>query len=256
MTDETPLDRMQKIADFRTTCKFLRKSGKEAMVFGAIILALGAMMFQERLLDYLYIGLGIVELLIGLRNRYAPSASGVVLDGVLMLLFGAWNLTLQAIAIEQGAEPFWFSLAFGAIFVVAGIRRIKKFGRVREAFREPPTVEQIAWFDDLIAEIQSAKEAATPKMVEFTAGVRWKARLIGDTAIFVDKLDMENLIVDRRDIDITDRGKALVRNVRIVRLRIGLRTFAAAEISPAMLAVLESWRSDAEHSEEGPADEA
>ena len=58
MTEAAPLDRMQKIADFRTTCRFLRRSGKHAIIYGCFCLVLfagatsadnvPAMKFEER----------------------------------------------------------------------------------------------------------------------------------------------------------------------------------------------------------------
>ena len=73
----------------------------------------------------------------------------------------------------------------------------------------------------------------------------WKGKRFGDVAIFVDKLDFENLIVDPRDIEWTDKSKALFGSNRLVVLRIGVRTFKIADISPEMLLRLESWQTDA-----------
>ena len=122
------------------------------------------------------------------------------------------------------------------------------------SFREPPTDEQVAWFDEVIAEIKAAKVAETPDMVEFRSGFLWKGRKLGDVLIFVDKLDFDNLIADRHDVDFTDKGKALFGG-RIVKLRIGRRTFRFAEIRPEMLATLQSWGADEEPPEPDPEDE-
>ena len=246
MTDAAPHDRMQQMADYRTTCRFLVRSGKQGIAFGCMFLFLGVVnLLVDPLLAGLNFGLGALELLIGLRNRFSPSASGVILDGIMLILLGIWNLSSQAVAIAQGFDPAWFNVAFGAIVIVVGIQRIRRYPRVKAAFDDPPTEEQIAWFDDVVKEVQEAKPGEGD-VVDFRAGFQWKGKRFGDTLIFVDKLDTENLIVDRRDMEWTDKGKALFGGRRLARLRIGERTFGLAEIAPEMLALLESWRNEGE----------
>jgi hypothetical protein len=245
-----PLDRLQKIADYRTTCKFLRRNGKTGIVLGCFFWFLGAMAFQDRLFDYLYLGFATIELLVGLRNRLRPSASGVVLDGGMLILLGVWNLTTRFLGWRQGAA------IFDVVVICLGIRRIAGYPRARAVFLDPPTPEQIQWFDDLVAEIQSAKAAETSDLIEFTSGIRWKGRRLGEIAVFVDKHDSENLIVDRHDIEIQSDRKALLRSARQVKLRVGRKTFALAEFSPEMLSVLESWLDGDEPAELVQTDEA
>jgi hypothetical protein len=250
MAISPPLDRLQKIADYRTTCKYLRRNGKTGIVLGCFFLFLGAMAFQGRLFDYLYFGLATIQLLAGLKNRLRPSAFGVVVDGGMLILLGVWNLTTRFLGWRQGA------IIFDVVVICLGIRRIAGYPRARAVFRDPPTPEQIDWFDDLVAEIQSAKAEETPDLIEFTSGIRWKGRRLGDIAVFVDIHDSENLIVDLRDIEILSDRKALLRSARQVKLRIGRRTFALAEFAPEMLSLLKSWLADVEPAELVPSDES
>jgi hypothetical protein len=258
MTSTAPLDRLQKIADYRTTCKFLRKNGVGEMAFGFALSLNGAFAFQNRLVDYLYLAIATIVLLNGLRNRLHPSAFGRVMNGSMMILLGAWNLTIQFLWLGQGA-PIAFNFGAPAIFdvfvICFGIREILRYPQARAVFRDPPTPEQIHWFDDLIAEIQSAKAGETPDLVEFTSGIRWRGRRLAEIAVFVDKNDLETLIVDRHDIEILSDRKALLRSARQVKLRIGRRTFALAVFSPEMLSVLESWLGDDEQMEPAEMDE-
>jgi hypothetical protein len=245
MTDDAPLERMQKIADFRTTTKYLKRGGRSSIVFGCVFLLLGALVFQGQLHNYLYLGLGVAELFVGLHNRFRPSAAGVVLDAVMLLLLGLWNLANQ-LFFNPGPQMEVFGLVFGVLVIAIALQRFRRYPRAREAFAEPPTEEQLAWLDELVAEIQAADPASTPDLVEFRAGFPWKARRLGDVLVFVDKLDTENLIVDRHDLDWTDRGKALFGSNRLVRLRVGHRTFGVAEVRPDVLATLDEWRRDPE----------
>jgi hypothetical protein len=245
MTDESPLQRMQRIADYRTTCKFLVKSGKQGIIFGSLFLFVGIMSFDNRITDYLYLGLGSIELFVGLHNRFRPSAFGIILDGIMLILLGAWNLASMGIIINQGVPPSLFSAIFGVVVILVAITRFRRYPRIRAAFEDPPTAEQIAWLDEVIKEIQDST-AASEDTVEFRAGLLWKGKRYGDTVIFVDIMDSENLIVDRRDIGWQDKGKALFSSRRNVSLNIGERSFAIAEFAPEVLDRLELWRTEGE----------
>jgi hypothetical protein len=255
MTDDAPLERMQKIADFRTTTRYLKRGGRSSIVFGCIFLFLGALVFQGQLHNYLYLGLGVAELFVGLHNRFRPSAAGVVLDAVMLLLLGVWNLANQLLLFNAGVPPEIFGLVFGVLVIGIALQRFRKYPRAREAFAEPPTEEQLAWLDELIVEIQAADPATTPDLVEFRSGFPWKVRRLGDVLVLVDKLDTENLIVDRHDLDWTDRGKALFGSNRLVRLRVGHRVFGVAEFRPDVLATLDEWRRYPEPPEDAGAEE-
>src|SRR5688572_14112629 len=109
MTDESPQERMQRMADYRTTCRFLNQSGKQGIIFGCVFLMIGYVSFAGDLPSYLYLGLGFLELLIGVLNRYKPSAVGIILDGLMLILLGIWNLSWQVMAFQQGIPLSWFS---------------------------------------------------------------------------------------------------------------------------------------------------
>lgn len=244
MSDSAPLDRMQMIADYRAACKFLVQSGKQGIMFGCVSLFIGISVFNNQLFDYLYLGVGTVYLLIGLHNRYYPSAFGIILDGIMLILLGVWNLSLQAVAVWVQQQPSIFSGVFGAMMIFIGLIRFRRYPRVKAAFDDPPSEDQIAWFDDVVKEVRDATPDAAADVFEFRAGLLWKGKRFGDMVIFVDKMDFETLIVDRRDIDFDDKGKTLFGAKRRGSLRIGKRKFGLAEIQPEMVTLLEVWRTD------------
>jgi hypothetical protein len=122
---------------------------------------------------------------------------------------------------------------------------VSHYNRVRDAFREPPSESQLAWFDEVIDEIRNAKADETDDMIQFTTGFTWKGKRLGDVLIVVDQLDSENLVVDPGDTGFTDRGKVLIGKGRNGALRLGKRTFGLVTISPEMLLVLMNWQADA-----------
>jgi hypothetical protein len=239
-----PLDRLQKIADYRTTCRSLKRKGRSAIFLGGFFLYLGVQFFDGGFLGFLYLGVAAVELLIGLRNCFQPSALGLVLDGGMLILLSVWNLAMYVLC-----GPF-FGVGPGPVvdigIAIAGVRRIAGYARARAVFADPPTPDQLRWFDDLAAEIQGAKPAETPDLIEFQAAGRWRGMRLGEIIVFVDRVDSENLIVTPQEIEILSDRKALLSKTRQLRLRIGRKTLALAEFSPEMLAVLESWLSSDE----------
>ncbi len=242
MASTAPLDRLQKIADFRTTCNFLRRKGNGSILLGGFFLYLGAVVFAGEAFGYFCLALAAFEVLIGIKNRFRPSAFGLILDGGMLIVLSVWNLAWHALwwRLGGGIAPAAVDVAVACI----GVRRIAGYSRAFAAFDKPPEPEQIQWLDDLVDEIQRARASETPAMIEFKAGVRWKGMRIGDLIVFVDRLDFENLIVDRREVEILNDRQALLSSTREVRLRIGRRLFQLARFSPEMLSILESWLHD------------
>jgi hypothetical protein len=239
MNGMPPLDRLQKIADYRTTCRSLKQKGRGAIYWAVLFLCLGVQFFDGGLLGFLYLGVAFIELLVGLRNCLQPSAFGLVLDGGMLILLSVWNLAMYVLCGPMVAISF--GPGFDVGIAIAGVRRIAGYARARAVFAEPPTPDQLRWFDDLAAEIQGAKAAETPDLVEFLAVGRWKGMRLGEIIVFVNHIDSENLIVAPQEIEILSDHKALFGKTRQLRLRIGSKTFPLAEFSPEMLAVLESW---------------
>ncbi len=275
MSYGTQFDRLQHIADYRSNCKSLRQSARGGILVGVVFLLLGLLEFQNRLVDFSRLGVAVSVLLIGLVNYRRPSAIGVVLDGVMILLCGALNLT---------AGLGWVVAVLDVAAIFHGIRRILGYGHAREVFRDAPTAGQIAWFDDLVDEIQFAETAADPDAVEFMSGPRWlmrrvldliiwydakvakiigkravqaskkigfksglpgllwKGKRFGELAVFVNTLDSECLVVNCRNIEIEGVRTVLRWRLCQARIRIGRQTFPFAELPIETLATLESWR--------------
>ncbi len=244
MTRDPPLERLQKIADFRTTRKHLRDSGRGGIVWGCLILVFGTATFDGQVADYSCIALGVVESLVGIRNLLYPSAFGIVLEAGLLITVGAWRLSVEIFALQNGGNIGWGWFVFNLMLVMAGFGLIRRYSYARDAYRDPPTIEQLAWFDDLMAEIHEEKWIETDDFVEFRMGLRWKAKRVADLVIVADENDYDNLIVDRHDIDIEDKGRVLFGSSRKVHLRIGRRTLVNAEFTPEMLARLQAWSTD------------
>jgi len=250
MNDEAPIKRLQKIADFRTTSEHLKKSGRAAILFGFLWVYLGVESFDGSISQYLYIGLGCCELLMGLRNRYFPTPIGFVLEGCFLILLGLYNIGRQLNDIALGGQPVLFSAIFAGLTIWIGFRHFKRYHQVRDAFDEPPSKEQLEWLDDIVAEIRKLKSSGSPEIVCFRSGLEWIGRRLGDLLIFIDQIDSENVIVDRRDAVCIDKGKVLLGSKHNAEVFLGERRFALAQFTPEMLGRFQNWLRIEESTEE------
>src|SRR5262245_14589485 len=145
MSTANPLDRLQQIGTYRCTVNRLRKHGKHLMIFTGILLWLFWQANQGQIADYVFMGVCALEIGAGLLLYACPTGEGVIVEGLLSVLFGVAILFRQVIEVVNGGDPFWFSLLFAAVLFLGGVRQFRCYGRVREAFEEKPTPEQLAW---------------------------------------------------------------------------------------------------------------
>ena len=64
----------------------------------------------------LYVGLALGEFAVGLFKLLFPTAEGVLLDALLLLVFAGWNLGMQGLVLEQTMETDKSRGAFYALF--------------------------------------------------------------------------------------------------------------------------------------------
>jgi hypothetical protein len=134
---------------------------------------------------YLYTGLALAEFAVGLFKVLVPRAEGVLLDAFVLLLFAGWNLGWQALRVQAGMQPTPVILVLGLYMLFGAFARFRHYGALRQLFRERPDREHIAWFDDLVREIQWADPNSDDLVLDLPTRPHWKAKLLGSTAFFV-----------------------------------------------------------------------
>lgn len=241
MSTANPLDRLQQIAVYRCTVNRLRKHGKNLMILSGILLALVASEFQGRFDDYYLLGIFGIEFLAGFLLYFAPSAEGVIVEGLLSGFLGLAILGRQAVVLANGGEPAWFSLLIGALFVVGAVRQVRSYPRIREAFEETPTPEQLAWLNDLVKEIKKADPKTDPDAVAFSTALPIRGKLLGATGVFVDHWETEIYVVTPPEVEWTTTGKALFGKSVNGKLTIRDRRFMGS-VAPESLANFEHWK--------------
>ena len=246
MEANSPLERLQTIADYRTTSRMLRESGRQSFFWGGLMLLLGYLSFTGAAWNYVYLALGFAEFGVGALNRYRPSAEGIIFDGLLLLVFALWNLGMQALAWLGGGGVSWFGLVVGVFLLLAGFIRVSWYKRARAGFDDPPTEEQLAWLDGLAREILASDPAQNPDTVEFTSGLRWKGKLLGEAVVLVAQNEAEILVVGRDDFEMSATGKTLFGGKHTGQVRAGARRFRQAIFAPPALANYEHWKAGPE----------
>lgn len=246
MTDDFEMRmRLQQVAAYRDLCRHVRRSGRENIVFASLMLFLAYVSFQRGampLLLTIYILLAAGELFVGLFKWLAPSAEGVLLDGIVLLVFAVYNFGMEYLRIQNGFRPNPIVIVFGLLMLSGAIGRFKNYRVLRLLFAERPTAEHLAWFDDLVREIKSADPQSDELALDLPTKPHWKAKLLGAMAIFAATRGNGILIAGTDDFEIrrepVDHGTGRRRAI----IRLFDQTYPDFDITDAAWANYQNWR--------------
>jgi hypothetical protein len=198
---------LRRVATYRALCDRVRRSALGTLLFGALMFAFWYFVFPDKLkwelFGKVYLGLAVLELTVGVLNRFFPSAEGVLLEGLVLIVFGGWNLARE-ILIWQGVIPGQRStifVVFGAYWVLQGLNQARTYFHLRKEFAERPSAEHIRWFDELAREVRDADPKADPMALALPTQPFLTAKLLGDTAFFTDGAG-EVIIVAREEVNL------------------------------------------------------
>ena len=192
MSDEVTMRlRLQNVAAYRELCRGVRRTGRENVVFALIMIGLAFYTFRPNaggiaaVVFVLYLGLALAEFAVGLFKLLFPTAEGVLLDAIVLLLFAGWNLGWQALALVVGVPPNVAFIFLGLWTLLGALNRFKGYLALRRLFVDRPSAEHIAWFDDLVFEIRASDPHLDPLALDLPTKPHWRAKLLGGTAFFV-----------------------------------------------------------------------
>lgn len=183
--------RLQQVAAYRDLCSGVRRSGRENVVFACIMmflayLALDNLGARGGVLTLVLYGILIGgELLVGFVKWVLPSAECVILDGLVLLVFGAFNLGFEYLRFQAGQPTSPIILFLGGYMVLGAFGRFRAYGQLRALFAERPTAEHMAWFDDLVQEVRASDPNGDELTLDLPTTPHWKVKLLGTTAFFV-----------------------------------------------------------------------
>lgn len=189
MTDDTEMRiRLQQVAAYRGLCQSVRRSGRGNVFFALLMLFLAYVTWQlgpPNWVLILYVALAVGELAVGLFKSVAPSAEGVLFDGLVLLAFALFNFGIAAMRMQAGGRPSPVVIFLSLYMLFGSFSRFKVYGRLRQLFAERPTADQLAWFDGLVQEIRAADPQSDELALDLPTQPRWQVKLFGSTAFFV-----------------------------------------------------------------------
>jgi len=194
--DEAPLHAiekvriLQRVAAYYGLCQGVRKSSTGSLVFGGIMLAVWHFLLPDKMkfdwFGIVYLVLAVAEFGIGLLNRFAPSAEGVLLDGLVLIAFGGWNMLREGLVFMQflPGQPSMIFLFFGGYWIYQGFQHCRNYSILRRLFAERPTREQIRWYDGLLKEVRFADPKEDSQALALPTRPPISGKLLGDIAFF------------------------------------------------------------------------
>lgn len=214
--------RLQEVAAYRELCRSVRRSGRGNVILAAFMLLLAYLAWDARfpaVLILIFTCLALVELLVGLYKWLAPSAEGVLLDGIVLLVFVAYLGGTEFWWVQNGQRLDPVRVLFGLLMLANAVERFRAYGALRRMFAERPGPEHIAWFDELVNEIRAADPQADELALDLPTSPHWKAKLFGATVFFVAVGEGSVWVAGPEDFELlrekTERGtgrrKALLR---------------------------------------------
>jgi hypothetical protein len=239
--------RLQQVAAYRELCRGVRRSGRENVVFACVMMFLAYLASQgpggaRPFVIALYAVLVGGELLVGLFKWLFPSAEGILLDGVVLLIFAAFNLGLQYWALQNGGRLDPVIIFLGLFMLMGAVGRFKSYGQLRRLFAERPSAEHMAWFDELVHEIRAADPQADELALDLATRPHWKVKLFGTTVFFVSARGSAVWVAGPDDFEIlrekADRGTGRRRAL----LRVHGRSYPEFEIADASWSNYQKWR--------------
>jgi hypothetical protein len=191
MSDEATIRlQLQNVAAYRELCRSVRRSGRENVVFALIMLGFAYFIYwaggaQNWNVALLYGVLGVGELLVGLFKWMLPSAEGLILDALVLLVFAGITFWRQFEQFQNGFGLNPVIIFLGLFMLLGALKRFSSYGDLRRLFAERPDPEHLAWFDDLVREIQVSDPHSDEFVLDLPTRPYWKAKLLGATAFFV-----------------------------------------------------------------------
>jgi hypothetical protein len=245
MSDDSEMRmRLQHVAAYRELCRGVRRSGRDNIVFAALMAFLaylsGVWVFPFLLVFYCII-IGS-ELVVGLYKWAFPSAEGHLFDGLILLLFAAVNFGMQYLRFQRGFGLNPVIILICLLILSQAINRFRFYRELRRLFADRPSAEHMAWFDDLVREISAADPQSDELALDLPSQPHWKAKLLGGTVFFVTAKGSQVLVCGPDDFELRrekiDHGTCRRRAI----LRIHGMPYPEFEIVDATWANYQKWR--------------
>lgn len=237
---------LRQAAEYRRAVKILRGAGWGAIIFGVLALVIGVPAAVTHPINFVLVLFGLGLLAEGLWNLLLPTAEGILVDGILLLICALWNLFITILSVAAHDPPSVFWAVLGGFQIAWAVSRFVSYGRFRNALAEKPDAETLERLEDIVKDIKQTKSVDDNEIVGFRSRSAlkqqdWKGRLGDDAAIFVDKLGYDILVAYKEDVTITVKGKTLLASTLNASIKVGKQRMEAT-ISPESFARYTDWK--------------
>jgi hypothetical protein len=249
-------EQLQRIADFHQERARLRILARGSMIWGGINTLIGGVALANHPINIILVLIGLFLLAEGIWFSIKPSAFGILVDALALMVVGFWNLFIVALELLAGVEPRVYWAILGIVFIGIALYRMMTFPRLYQLFQEPIIDEDLQHMDDLIRYLTKTKPKEAGDIIAFqTSGFmgqrQWRALLATHYALFLDIVGKKALVANRDEVTIEERGKVLLGSTLKVRLLIRAKRWNGLMI-PAAFAKFQAWKLSDDRQEEEP----
>jgi hypothetical protein len=235
--------RLQQVADYRTVRMTLLASATASVVFGALTVLFAVMPPLEPISALL----GLMLLGTGVWNLARPRPTGIVIDGVSVVLLGLYNIVSAALVLREGgsgsASSLWLKL--GVFQLIWGAQSFWRYAKFRHAFQSPPTDSEMLQLDGMVTAMWKAKVKESTDLIEFKVSgfhtALWKGRLTDSLAVLAADGGREVKVAARDEIAMSEHGKVLIG--KSLKVKITLRGATLnGHVSPESYERFQQWK--------------
>jgi hypothetical protein len=209
------LDTLQSTADYNSLRGELVSAGIASVIFGFIAIATALVpAIWDSFFSFLWFLFGAFLLGEGIwLLGGTPRPVGLIAHGLVIIIVSIWNMVGAGllILILSWANPI-YKIDFQAIFTLGifqliwGVLIIPRYGRYHKIPIQKPSKEDQRWFDHTVKSISSAKPENNKDIIAFMPSEpyarKWKARLQGKLAIFVQGNGVDMFIAEKEQVNI------------------------------------------------------
>lgn len=248
MDDRDHIDELHQLAEHRRAKKMLRSSGWVAVVFGCINAFIAYSCIQHSFIGIILLFIAVAMFFVGLWELLLPMAEAVILDGIIAIVIGLWDIFITVANAAGGLPQSIHWGIVGGVIIAWGVSRFISYRRFAEALREKPEPEAIARLDAIVEKIKKLKSKDAPEIIGFRVPQRfmkpqqdWKGQLGRDAAIFIDKRGHDIMVAHKDDVEIDVNGKVLLGKTLKVSVRVAEHRLDGT-ISPESYERYEEWK--------------
>jgi len=238
---------LQSVSNYRLVRKTLKTAGVGSIVFGLIGMGIGFVGMEENPVNAVLGLIGIFLLVEGIWVVSAPTPTGMIVDGIALLMLGVWNIfTTIANSASNGSDGPHFFAILGVWQIIWGFQSFGRYKRFSAMPMAKPSDATLKRIDELVKAITKAKATEQSDIVEFqtktfTAQQVWKGRLSDDAAVFVEGSGQDIVFASRPEVEFVKQGKVLIGKTLKAKFKLRDREFAGT-IAPESMDRFEAWK--------------